>query len=116
MKNRTVKAIIDMYDEEIYRLALDISDAQRHGATNELLKKNAEALKMATIDTAKESERGIVDIETRTQTNQTLIDTLDEVMKIQAEGRTKRAEAEVELTRIEDEMRKKILEVSKVQQ
>ncbi len=96
----------------------DAAKAQREvtDATNELLKKNAEALKMATIDTAKESERGIVDIETLTQTNQTLIDTLDEVMKIQAEGRTKRAEAEVELTRIEDEMRKKILEVSKVQQ
>ncbi len=93
----------------------DAAKAQREvtDATNELLLKNAEALKMATIDTAKESERGIVDIETLTKTNQTLIDTFDEVMKIQAEGRTKRAEAEVELKRIEDEMKAKVLEVSK---
>ncbi len=69
---------------------------------------------MASIDTAKESERGIVDIETLTQTNQTLIDTLDEVMKIQQEGRVKRAEAEKELARIEDQMKTKVLEVSKI--
>ncbi len=81
--------------------------------TNELLKKNAEALKLATIETAKESERGIVDIETLTQTNQSLIDTLDEVMRIQAEGRTKRREAETELARIETEMREKLMEVSR---
>lgn len=80
--------------------------------TNDLLKKNAEALKMATIETAKESERGIVDIETLTHTNQMLIETLDEVMQIQQDGRTKRAEAEVELQRIEDEMKNKLLEVS----
>lgn len=67
---------------------------------------------MASIDTAKESERGIVDIETLTQTNQALIETFDEVMKIQAEGRTKRAEAEVELQRIENEMKAKLIEVS----
>ena len=93
----------------------DAAKAQREvtDATNELLKKNAEALKMASIDTAKESERGIVDIETLTQTNQTLIDTLDEVMKIQQEGRVKRAEAEKELARIETEMKNKVLEVSK---
>ena len=94
--------------------AFDAARAQREvaDATNELLKKNAEALKMASIETAKESERGIVDIETLTQTNQTLIDTFDEVMKIQAEGRTKRAEAEVELQRIENEMKAKLIEVS----
>ncbi|MBQ7261929.1 MAG: toxic anion resistance protein [Lachnospiraceae bacterium] len=80
--------------------------------TNELLRKNAEALKVATVETAKESERGIVDIETLTQTNQSLIDTLDEVMKIQAEGRVKRQEAEAELARIETEMRDKLLEAS----
>lgn len=80
--------------------------------TNDLLKKNAAALKMATIESAKEAERGIVDIETLTQTNQMLIETLDEVMQIQADGRTKRAEAEAELTRIEDEMKSKLLEVS----
>ena len=92
----------------------DAARAQREvtDATNELLKKNAEALKMASIDTAKESERGIVDIETLTQTNQALIETFDEVMKIQAEGRTKRAEAEVELQRIENEMKAKLIEVS----
>ena len=92
----------------------DAARAQREvdDATNELLKKNAEALKMASIETAKESERDIVDIETLTQTNQTLIDTFDEVMKIQAEGRTKRAEAEVELQRIENEMKAKLIEVS----
>ncbi|MCR4923994.1 MAG: toxic anion resistance protein [Lachnospiraceae bacterium] len=81
--------------------------------TNDLLKKNAEALKVATIETAKESERGIVDIETLTQTNQTLIETLDEVMQIQNDGRVKRKEAELELTRIENEMKNKLLEISK---
>jgi uncharacterized protein YaaN involved in tellurite resistance len=93
----------------------DAAKAQREvtDATNELLKKNAAALQMATIDTAKESERGIVDIETLTQTNQTLIDTLDEVLKIQQDGRNKRAEAEKELARIEDQMRSKVLEVSR---
>ena len=80
--------------------------------TNELLKKNAEALKIATIETARESERGIVDIETLQQTNQTLIATLDEVMAIQQEGRTRRSEAEVQLRQIEDEMRQKLLEMS----
>ncbi|MCR4850001.1 MAG: toxic anion resistance protein [Lachnospiraceae bacterium] len=81
--------------------------------TNDLLKKNAEALKIATVESAKESERGIVDIETLTQTNKMLIDTLDEVVQIQQDGRTKRREAEAELTRIEDEMKQKLLEVSK---
>ena len=76
-------------------------------------KENAEALKTATIETARESERGIVDIETLTATNQTLISTLDEVMKIQEEGRTKRRSAEAELSRIEDEMRQKLLDVSR---
>ena len=81
--------------------------------TNALLKKNAEALKMATLETAKESERGIVDIETLKATNQTLISTLDEVMKIQVEGREKRKAAELELQQIENEMRQKLLEMSK---
>lgn len=79
--------------------------------TNELLKKNADTLKMATVETAKESERGIVDIETLKSTNQTLISTLDEVSRIQAEGRQKRAEAETELVRIEDDLKKKLLEL-----
>ncbi|MBR3468714.1 MAG: toxic anion resistance protein [Lachnospiraceae bacterium] len=81
--------------------------------TNALLKKNAETLKIATIETAKENERGIVDIETLTQTNQTLISTLDEVMKIQEEGRTRRQNAEAELQRIEIEMKTKLLDISK---
>ena len=77
--------------------------------TNELLRKNAETLKMATIETAKESERGIVDIETLRTTNESLISTLDEVLRIQTEGRQKRKEAEVELNRIENELKNKLL-------
>ena len=79
--------------------------------TNDLLKKNAEALKMGTIETAKESQRGIVDIETLQQTNKSLIETLDELNKIQSEGRAKRAAAEQELTRIEDELKTKMMEI-----
>jgi uncharacterized protein YaaN involved in tellurite resistance len=79
--------------------------------TNELLKKNADTLKMATIETAKESEKGIVEIETLQHTNKQLIDTLDEVMKIHDEGREKRRAAEVELARIESELKAKLLEV-----
>ena len=81
--------------------------------TNELLKKNAETLKVATIETARESERGIVDIETLQTTNQTLISTLDEVLKIQQEGREKRKSAEAELRRIENEMHDKLLDLSR---
>ena len=81
--------------------------------TNELLKKNAAALKQGTIAAAKESERGIVDIETLQQTNRSLIETLDEVVKIQAEGRQKRAAAEVELGRIEGELKAKLLDMAK---
>ena len=79
--------------------------------TNELLKKNSEMLKMGTIATAKEAERGIVDIETLRKTNEDLISTLDEVMQIQSDGRRKRAEAEVELGKIEGELRQKLLEL-----
>ena len=79
--------------------------------TNDLLKKNAEALKLGTIETAKESQRGIVDIETLQQTNKSLIETLDELNKIQSEGRAKRAAAEQELTRIEDELKTKMMEI-----
>ncbi|MCR5830097.1 MAG: toxic anion resistance protein [Lachnospiraceae bacterium] len=79
--------------------------------TNDLLKRNSEALKMATIDTAKEAERSIVDIETLKLTNENLINTLDEVMRIQNEGRQKRKEAEAELGRIEGELRQKLLEL-----
>ena len=79
--------------------------------TNELLRKNAEMLKMGTISTAKEAERGVVDIETLRKTNEDLISTLDEVMKIQTEGRQKRREAEVELTKIEGDLRQKLMEL-----
>lgn len=79
--------------------------------TNELLKKNAEKLKMATIETAKESERGIVDMETLKATNESLISTLDEVMNIQREGRQKRAEAEAGLRNMEQELKAKLLEI-----
>lgn len=81
--------------------------------TNELLKKNAATLKMATIETAKESERGIVDIETLKTTNESLISTLDEVLRIQTEGREKRKEAEMELNRIENELKEKLLTIRK---
>ena len=81
--------------------------------TNELLKKNAETLKMASIETAKASERGIVDIETLKQTNESLISTLDEIMKIQTEGREKRLAAEGELRQMEDDLKKKLLEIRK---
>ncbi len=80
--------------------------------TNELLKKNAEKLKMSAVESAKESERGIVDIETLKATNEQLISTLDEVAAIQKEGRQKRQAAEAELTGIEDELKKKLLEMS----
>ena len=79
--------------------------------TNELLSKNAEALHMASVETAKESERGIVDIETLKKTNAELIQTLDDVMKIQSEGRMKRKQAEEEIRRMEEELKNKLLEI-----
>lgn len=79
--------------------------------TNQLLKKNAEILKTASIESAKESERGIVDIETLKNTNQSLITTFDEVLKIQSEGREKRRAAEVEMKRMENELKQKLLEM-----
>ena len=79
--------------------------------TNQLLRKNAEKLKMATVETAKESERGIVDMDTLKATNESLISTLDEVMNIQKEGRQKRAEAEAELQNMENELKKKLLQI-----
>ena len=79
--------------------------------TNELLKKNAETLKQGSVAIAEESERGIIDIETVKETNQKLIETLDEVLKIQADGRQKRMEAENELGHIEAELKTKLLEI-----
>ena len=89
------------------------AQAQREvtDVTNELLKKNAEKLKMATIETAKESERGIVDMETLKHTNESLISTLDEVMRIQKEGKEKRREAEQEMNRLEGELKQKLLQL-----
>ena len=91
----------------------EAAQAQRQvtDLTNELLKKNAKALHLASTETAKESERGIVDIETLKQTNQELISTLDDVMKIQKDGRIKRQQAEVEMRRMEDELKNKLLEI-----
>ena len=88
-------------------------DAQRavSETTNELLRENAEALKQTTISVAKESERGIIDLETLQETNQKLIDTIDEVLKIQTEGREKRKAAEAELHQMEQEIKNKLLEV-----
>ena len=79
--------------------------------TNELLRRNAEKLKMASVESARESERGIVDMETLKATNESLISTLDEVMQIQQEGRTKRREAEQEIQRLEGELKAKLLEI-----
>lgn len=89
------------------------AEAQRQvtDMTNELLMKNAQKLQMATVDTAKESERGVVEIETLKHTNETLITTFDEVMKIQQEGRQKRAEAEKEMLRLEEELKRKLLQI-----
>lgn len=91
------------------------AEAQREVTdfTNELLKKNAQRLKMATIETAKESERSIVDMETLVATNEALISTMDEVMKIQEEGRAKRREAEGRLVELEDELKNKLLQARK---
>ncbi len=107
-KSQMVIAIGLSHSSEAARAQKEVTDM-----TNALLRKNAETLKTATIETARESERGIVDIETLTATNQTLISTLDEVMKIQEDGRVKRRGAEAELQRIENEMRKKLLEMSR---
>ena len=106
-KNQMVIAIGLKHSTDAAKAQKAVSDM-----TNELLKKNAESLKAATIETAKESERGIIDIETLKSTNKTLISTFDEVIKIQDEGRKKRKEAEVELKNIENEMRSKLLEIS----
>lgn len=107
-KSQMVLAIGVDHSAKAARAQREVTDM-----TNELLKKNAEALKLATVETAKEAERGIVDIETLKSTNETLISTLDEVMHIQEEGRNKRREAEAELLQIEDTMRAKLMEMSR---
>ena len=109
--------IKNMMEAANYAETLDraMAQAQRQvtDITNELLRKNAETLHMATVETAKESERGIVDLETLQKTNADLIQTLDDVMRIQKEGRIKRQQAEVEMQRMEAELKSKLLEIRK---
>ncbi len=105
-KSQMVLALGVTHSQQAAQAQREVTDM-----TNELLRKNAQTLKMATIETAKESERGVVDIETLKATNESLISTLDEVMKIQQEGRRKRREAEVELGRIEEELKQKLLQI-----
>ena len=107
-KNQMVLALGMAHSQQAMQAERAVTDA-----TNELLRKNAATLKQGTIDIAKESERGIVDLETLKQTNQELISTLDELNKIRADGKAKRAAAEVELGRIEGELRAKLLEMNK---
>ena len=105
-KNQMVLALGMAHSKEAMEAQRAVTDM-----TNELLKKNADALKQGTVDIARESERGIVDLETVQHTNQQLISTLDEVLKIQDEGRAKRRAAETELVRIESELKAKLLEI-----
>ena len=106
-KNQMVLALGIAHSQQAMQAERAVTDA-----TNELLKKNAATLKRGTIEIAKESERGIVDIETLQQTNKQLIETLDELNKIRADGKAKRANAEQELGRIEGELRQKMLEIN----
>ena len=106
-KNQMVLALGIAHSQQAMHAERAVTDA-----TNELLKKNAATLKQGTIEIAKESERGIVDIETLQQTNKQLIETLDELNKIRADGKAKRANAEQELGRIEGELRQKMLEIN----
>lgn len=106
-KSQMVLALGVSHAEQASRAQREVADM-----TNELLKRNAETLKIAAVESAKESERGIVDLETLKTTNASLISTLDEVMKIQADGRAKRRAAEVEMQNMEDELKRKLLEIS----
>lgn len=105
-KSQMVLALGVTHSEQAAKAQRDVTNM-----TNELLRKNAATLKMATVEAAKESERGIVDIETLKTTNESLISTLDEVMRIQTEGHEKRQAAELELNRIENELKAKLLEI-----
>lgn len=105
-KNQMVLALGIAHSREAMEAQRAVTDM-----TNELLKKNADTLKMGTVEVAKESERGIVDLETLKYTNQQLISTLDEVVKIQEDGRAKRRTAEAELGRIEGELKQKLLDI-----
>lgn len=105
-KSQMVLALGIAHSTEAARAQRAVTDM-----TNELLRKNADTLKMATIETAKESERGIVDMETLKHTNESLIQTLDEVLKIQQEGHQKRVEAEMQIQKMEAELKNKLLEI-----
>ena len=105
-KSQMVLGLGLAHSEQAVKAQREVSDM-----TNELLRKNAERLKMSTIETAKESERGVVDMETLRQTNQSLIQTLDEVVKIQDEGRARRRAAEQEIGRLEGELKQKLLDI-----
>lgn len=107
-KSQMVLALGMSHSEQAMKAQREVTDL-----TNELLKKNSEMLKTGSIDIAKESERGIVELETLKQTNENLISTLEEVRQIQVDGAARRREAEVELTRIEGELRQKLLDLSK---
>ncbi len=103
-KNQMVLALGLQHSQQAMQAQKAVTDM-----TNDLLKKNAEKLKQGTLATAQEAERGIIDMETLTQTNKSLIDTIDEVIKIQEEGRQKRAEAEKNLAQMESELKQKLL-------
>lgn len=105
-KSQMVLALGVVHSEQAVRAQREVSDM-----TNQLLRKNAEKLKMSTIETARESERGVVDMETLRITNQSLIQTLDEVVKIQDEGRAKRRAAEQEIGKLEGELKQKLLDI-----
>lgn len=105
-KSQMVLALGIAHSTEAAKAQREVTDL-----TNELLKKNAETLHLASTETARESERGIVDIETLQKTNADLIQTLDDVMKIQKEGREKRQAAEAEMRRMEDQLKEKLLEI-----
>ena len=107
-KNQMVIAMGIEHATQAARAEREVNDM-----TNNLLRKNADALKVATIESAKEAERGIVDIETIKHTNESLISTLDEVLKIQTEGKEKRREAEAELAQIENQLKDKLIEAAK---
>ena len=107
-KNQMVIAIGIEHASQAAKAEREVNDM-----TNALLRKNAEKLKQATVETAKEAERGIVDIETLKHTNEMLISTMDEVMAIQVEGKQKRAAAERDLAQIEQQLREKLLQASR---
>ena len=105
-KSQMVLALGLAHSQQAMQAQREVTDM-----TNELLKKNAEALRMGTVETAQEAERGIIDLQTLVETNQSLIDTINEVMRIQDEGRAKRIEAEKQLVTMEDELKRKLLEL-----